>query len=301
MLRKLWFFLCSLSFAAGHAELYFTPEMCSSHLAGYSDEEVQLIGKDLEVVRSVCFSETQGTSAPFYLATAGAPGSRKTTILERFVATHPEFQRGVYLDPDARALRYMVHTYYSRSLTPLVISEADSFDEVIKDAYEKWRGGSNYIALMLLEEAFAAGRSVVHGATSTGGHTGDFYRRLKENDYRIVLLLCGCTDSLREEAVRYRNNVTRFYQSAPDEVVSKGLLFSERMATYFAGANEIHLFWSDGLFVPERLAAVWLNGELEVVDPNAMKLFKDKYESDRRVLQGSGKQIPSFDEIVSMS
>lgn len=67
-----------------HAELFFTPEMISSHLKTYTEEEVQLLKKDLGVVRSICLEGSQNADSRFYLATAGAPGARKTTILEYF-------------------------------------------------------------------------------------------------------------------------------------------------------------------------------------------------------------------------
>ena len=64
-----------------HAELFFTPQMISSHLKGYTDEEIQLLKKDLNVVRSVCLEGTQNTESRFYLATAGGPGAVKQRSL----------------------------------------------------------------------------------------------------------------------------------------------------------------------------------------------------------------------------
>lgn len=277
------------------AMLFFTPQMIATHLATYTDKEVQLIEKDLEVVRSVCLANTYNTDSRFYLATAGAPGARKTTILEKFVANHMEYHGGVYLDPDARALRFMAHTYYAQSLSPLTIALTNDYDQVIQNAYNKWRGGSNYIALTLLEEAVAAGRSIIYGTTLTGGHVPDFLAKLKEHDYQIVLLLCSCTDSLRQEAVSYRNRVVRFYQSSPEDAVAKGKFFSQRMGAYFAYADIMYLYWSDSLFSPERLAAEWRNGKLEVYDQDAMQLFVEKYEADRLLLAAEGCIIPSFE------
>lgn len=281
-----------------HAELFFTPEMISLHLREYSDEDLSLLEKDLKVVRSVCFEGTCKCKKRFYLATGGGPGARKTTILEKFVSTHPEYRRGVYLDPDTRTLKFMVHTYYARSLTPLVIATTGSYDQVIKNAYEKWRAGSNYIVLTLLEEAFAGGRGIIYGTTSTGAHVPDFFTKLKENDYQIVLLLCSCPDNMRYQAVDYRNNVVRFYQSSPEDAVAKGTLFSERMGTYFAHADQIYFYWSDNLLAPERLAAIWSHGKLEILDSDAMQCFIDKYEADRAKLNAIGKSLPAFDTFL---
>jgi hypothetical protein len=278
-----------------NAELFFTPDMIGSHLKGYSEAEVQLIEKDLKVVREVCLEGTQNSQRRFYLATAGGPGARKTTILEKFISTHPEFQEGVYLDPDPRTLKFMVHTYYARSLSPFAISNANSYDEAIKNAYNKWRGASNYIVLTLLEEAFAKGRSIIYGTTSTGGHIPNFLTKLKENGYRIILLLCSCPDQVRFDAIDYRNKVVRFYQSSPEDAVAKGISFPQRMPAFFAGADQLYFYWSDDLFAPERLAAIWQKGTLEILDSEAFESFKNKYENDRLTLEASGQSIPPFD------
>lgn len=298
-MKRLLFILACLSCFSLQAELFFTPQMISSHLKGYSEEEVQLLEKDLTVVRSVCLEGSRNAQSRFFLATAGAPGARKTTILEKFVAAHPEYQEGVYLDPDPRTLKFMVHTYIARSLSPLVIASKNSYDEVIKSAYEKWRAGSNYIVLSLLEEAFGEGRSVIYGTTSTGAHIPAFLAKLKQNDYQIVLLLCSCPDSVRYDAVNYRNNVVRFYQASLEDTVSKGLLFPQRMGTYFAQADEMYFYWSDSLFAPERLAGIWRQGKLEVLDSEAMQRFIEKYEADRTALEATGQSIPVFSNLLS--
>jgi len=290
--------LTCLSSIALQAEFFFTPQMISSHLKGYTDKEIELINKDLSVVRSICLNDTHNAKNRFYLATAGALGSRKTTILEKFVAAHPEYQEGVYLDPDPRTLRFMAHTYYAQSLTPLAISQANDYDQVIKNAYEKWRGASNYIVLSLFEEAIAAGRSVIYGTTSTGAHIPSFLTKLKENGYRVALLLCSCPDALRYEAIDYRNKVVRFYQSSPEDAVAKGKLFPQRMGAYFAHADLLYFYWSDDLTSPERLAGIWQSGKLKIHDAEAMQRFVEKYEADRLALAAEGETIPSFESYL---
>jgi hypothetical protein len=299
-MKRLFLIVACLSWLGLQAEVFFTPQMIASHLKGYSEEERQLLQKDLNGVRSVCLEGARNAGTRFYLATAGAPGARKTTILERFVSMHPEYQEGVYLDPDPRTLRFMVHTYYAQSLNPLVISETGNYDQVIKNAYEKWRPGSNWIVLSLLEEAFAAGHSIIYGTTSTGAHIPDFFAKLKENNYQIVLLLCSCPDEVRYEAVDYRNRVVRFYQSSPEDAVAKGTLFPQRMDSYFTYADQIYFYWSDHLSAPERLAGIWRNGKLAIYDGDAMQRFVDKYEADRTALQSTGSVLPAFDSFMSL-
>ena len=281
-----------------HAELFFTQDAIFTHLKGYSEEEVELVKKDLEVVRSVCFNKTENTKRRSYLATAGAPGARKTTILEKFIASHPEYEKAVYLDPDARALKFMVHTYYAQSLSPFKISLTNDYADVIKNAYETWRAASNYIALSLLEDAFTLGRNVVHGTTSTGAHIPNFFSKLKEKGYEIVLLLCSCPDELRFKAVQYRNEEIRFYQSSPEDAIAKGILFPQKMESYFSYADQLYFYWSFNLYENERLAGIWKNGELEILDEEAMQHFINKYEMDRSILAEKGILIRSFEEFL---
>lgn len=138
------------------------------------------------------------------------------------------------------------------------------------------------------------GRSIIYGTTSTGAHMPNFFAKLKENNYQIVLLLCSCPDDLRQKAVEYRNHVVRFYQSSPEDAVAKGKFFPQRMGAYFAHADLMYFYWSDDLFSPERLAAVWRDGKLEVHDSEAMQRFVDKYEADRASLAAEGQILPPF-------
>jgi len=287
--------LTCLTAITASAHLFFTDEMIQRHLQGYSEEEVSLVKKDLDVVRSVCFDKEGPSDRKFYLATAGSPGARKTTILEHFMQDHPEYSQGIYLDPDPRTLKYMVHTYYS-SLTPLIISQKENYAEVLQEAYNKWRGASNYIVLTLLEEAFHAGNSIIYGTTSTGAHIPSFFNTLKQNGYDVVLLLCSCPDQLRFNAIQYRNDVIRFYQSSPEDAVSKGKFFPQRIKDYFAYGDLIYFFWSDELSSKERLAAIWAKESgLDVQDEEAFAKFIEKYETDRIVLQNENIFLPTFD------
>lgn len=280
------------------AEVFFTDNMIRSHLENYNEEEISLIEKDLSVVRSVCFDKEKKEGIPFYLATAGGPGSRKTTILERFLSTHPEYQSGIYLDPDPRTLRFMAHTYYAQSLNSHVISSLNDYDQVIQNAYQKWRGGSNYIALSLLEEAFTNELCVIHGTTSTGRHIPEFLANVKEKGYEIVLILCSCPDDLRYEAVNYRNQVVRFYQSSPEDAVAKGLLFPQRMESYFTYADRIYFFWSNNLTTEEKLCGEWSKGKFTLYDQEAMDRFVNKYEADRATLMKERNSLKPFTSFI---
>lgn len=283
-------------------DFFFSPEVISKHLDSYSAQEKEDIAKDLEVVRSVCFGKgiSKNADRPFYLATAGAPGARKSTILERFLQNHPEYSMGLYLDPDQRGLKFMAHTYYAQSLNALRAGSSPDYLEVRKDAYEKWRGASNYITLTLLEEAFQKRADVVHGTTLTGAHVPEFLQKLRAGGYRITLVLCACEDSVRKEAVEYRNNEQRFYQSTPEDAVSKGKFFPEKLGVYFTYADTLYLYWSDDLFSEERLVAVFENGEMNIEQGCALDLFICKYDQDVEALHAEGKNLPSWEELIEM-
>lgn len=288
-----------LAVSSLQANFFIPQEMIDSNLKNYSEEEKVAISKDLRVVRSVCFpDDVQANAKHVYVASAGGPGSRKTTILEKFIDTHSEFSDCVYLDPDPRTLKYMVHTYISRSLSPLVISESASYDEVIKNAYNKWRFGSIYISAVLLEEAFQNRYDVAHGTTLTGEIVPRLLQAVKDGGYEITLLLCSASDDFRVASITRRNQDQRFYQSSPDDAVAKGLLFPQRMQTYFTLADNLYFYWSDSLQTPECLAATFEKGSLTILDQKAWNSISEKYEADRELLKAEGKQLPSWEELL---
>ena len=280
---------------------FFSPSIINPLKASYSPDELADVEKDLHIVRDICFSQPQTTSnRPFFLATAGGPGARKSTILERFVDKHPEFSNGIYLDPDQRALRFMAHTYYRRSLNALATASNGDYSIVRKQAYEKWRDASNYITLTLMEEALHSHRSIVYGTTATGGHVEAFFKKLHLSGYDLTLLLCSCDDTTRADSVSCRNNEQKFYQCTPEDAVSKGKAFATRMPIFFGQANTLYLFWSDSVKQPERLAAILRNGSLEVVDTQAFDLFVCKYNTDREALSKEGQTLPSWEDLVAL-
>jgi hypothetical protein len=58
--------------------------------------------------------------------------------------------------------------------------------------------------------------------------------------------------------------------------------------------------WSDDLATQERLAAVLQDGDLKILDAEALNLFIQKFENDRELLNADGKQISSWDELVNL-
>ena len=266
--------------AAERAILYNEGDL-EDMLASYSKEECVAIRKDQAVIENICFEGKTPRSSPIYVATAGAPGARKSTILEHLLREDSRFARVVYLDPDQRALKWMIHTFYSSSLTMDAASRCESYPKLQKAAYDKWRYASTYIANAILEKALCGHYDIAHGTTMTGPFIWRLLTLVKEQGYHIVLALCGCEDQVRYDAIKYRNEVQGFHQNDAEDAISKGRLFPKRMPLYFDYADELMLFWSDRFDTKERLAATFTSGELKVIDQEAYDRFVDKYERDR--------------------
>lgn len=82
----------------------------------------------------------------------------------------------------------------------------------------------------------------------------------------------------------------------------RGIIYgTTSTGAYFAYADLMYFYWSDDLLSPEKLVAVWRNGELEVHNAQAMQRFVEKYETDRSALAAEGQTIPAFDSYFSKS
>lgn len=292
------FLLCStISLSAAQNQL-IPPTAIETCLNTYTAEEKTLINKDLSVVRSVCFGSQAPQEHKKYLATAGGPGARKSTTLEYYMKTTDSTTPYVYLDPDQRALKFMAHTYQALSLSSFETSKASNYLETIKNGYNKWRGASNYIAQTLLNEAFLGGYSIAFGTTSTGPHVETLFKTIKASGYELTLLLCGASDATRVEAIRHRNTDQRFYQSSPEDIADKGILFAERMDLYFKYADTLEIFWSDHHLAPITHAATIKNGVLTVINQSALDAFIKQYESHRSMLNLQGKNINPWQTLL---
>gem|GEM_PF-568559 len=262
-----------------------------SFLKDYAENEKELIKDDLENVKKLCFrgiAVTQGQKA--YVATAGGPGSSKSTILEVYLHDKPNF---AYLDPDQRALKFMINTYL-QEFTNYKIRQTPDMKALLQKAYDKWRGGSNYIASTLINEAFEKGYNIAHGTTSTSEHVAKLYEQLKKNNYKITLLLCNSTDKNRVASLQYRFKNQCFCQVDPDDIVKKGKMFPERFPVYFQYADEIHLYWINDFLKGAVLAATLIKGHKMIIhDKSAMAKITKQYEKDRK-----GKPLESLQDLI---
>jgi len=293
-LFSFFIFCTSAAYVKEQSHFFFSPETIFSYIKDYSSDDQEEILKDLEAIKNICAPlQNKGPlQRPLYLATAGAPGTKKSTILESFMKRYVLESHMTYLDPDQRALKFMSRTYYAKSLSTLSISEREDYLQSIQCAYEKWRGASNYITFTLLEDALLKRQNIAHGTTSTAEHVPAFFSTLKKAGYEISLLLCSAKESLKEDAIEYRNREQRFYQLTPEDAASKGKIFPKQMQEYFTFADSLYLFWSDSLFDKERLAAKLINGKLKIYDRNSYDRFVSQFEKDK------DRDAPSWNDLL---
>jgi predicted ABC-type ATPase len=281
--------------------ILFSQEQLTTQLREYSEEQKEAIERDFDLVEEVCFwhKHPPTNRKPVYLASAGAPGARKTTILETILHQEPEFSSTVYLDPDQRALRWMVHTYYEQTLTAYNTKCSESYPMLQREAYNKWRGASNYITNSLLEKALRDNYDIAHGTTMTGEHVGRLLDKVKQQGYHIVLALCGAEDETRSRAILYRNEVQGFYQTDPKDVRDKGEFFPQRMPLYFEKVDELRIYWSDNFDEPEHLGAILKDGKVTILNKEGYIHFVNKYKRDRASLkEKNGISLPSWNELI---
>jgi hypothetical protein len=247
------------------------------HLKDYSEDERALIMDDLANIQILCFRGLRPSSGQLtYVATAGGPGASKSTIMESYLQNHPGF---VYADPDQRALKFMINTYLS-SLNNYATSKAESFTSLLKECYTKWRAASNYIALKILNQAYDQGYNIAHGTTSTAKEVAGLYGRLKQKNYRIVILLCGSTDDNRVKAIENRSKTQLLVQNSAEDTINKGKAFPERFPIYFQYADEMEIYWTDDFAKGSMKAATVKRGQgIDIHNQEAYNKFLIQYPS----------------------
>lgn len=268
----------------------FHKDFVESKLTTYNVAEKALILNDLTTITSLSFHSAKREDAPIYLATAGAPGSGKSTTLETYLQKDG-YKHFVYVDPDQMALRNMLYTYLS-NLRTLDFATAESNHAALKTAYEKWRDASNYIALNIMNSAFVADEnnkrySIAHGSTSTSPATRENYTELKKAGYKIILLLCYAENDTRLHLNSIRETQQGFVKITSEDMINKEVLFPKRFDLYFEFADEIHFFWNNSL-EHQRLPTpcahyqklVTGTPKFTVLEANEWRLFCTKYAKD---------------------
>jgi hypothetical protein len=293
ILAFMWIIFPWSAFAIPEATLV-PNEIVDGFLTSYSPEEKVAIGKDYKNIRELCLSQADKEQKKLiYVATAGGPGASKSTILETYLHDNSGF---VYVDPDQRALRFMINTYLQNT-NCYAISKNASYLQLLEDAYSKWQGASNYIANSILNEAYSKDLAIAHGITSTSKQMGSFYEKLKKRGYKIILLLCVSPEKNRLEAAVHREKEQCFIQSTREDLIQKGQMFFENFPIYFKYADEIKFFWI------EDFSQGWIevgsyskSAGFKKQDEDFEKI-KNAYETFRKE---HSERLPNFNNLISI-
>jgi hypothetical protein len=271
-------------------------QMVNDHLASYSETEKQDIARDQGAIEELCFKNATQDSNKNYLATAGGPGACKSTILENYIAEN-SLKHYVYGDPDQRALVFMINTYHqSRSLG--AISKTTNFQGLLKECYTKWRGGSNYIASSILNKAFDGNFSIAHGTTSTGKGVKNLYKTLKDNNYKITLLLCGSTIENQRASIEHRLKNQALIQSSTEDLESKYGNFFDMLPTYVEWADTLHLYWTQDFVQGSTKIATYARKDGLIKHHDDFAKFEAAYEKHRAAKNPS---LPPLSNLLTRS
>ena len=241
------------------------------HEEEYSPQELEELKKDIEKIYKEVMS-VNSSKEKIAVITAGAPGAGKTTLMEHDLRAH---ENASYIDPDAVCLKKMKNTY-------LVDIEHDRSHKARRDAYNKWRPGSNAACHLILANLIMDGLHFYFGTTSTAPQTANFFNLLKNEGYSIRLLHVTAPDDVRVNSVLKRDEV--FIQTTEEDVREKGKLLPQRISdTYLRYADTIEFYWRGGVEESAMLAAVWSKENetctLKIVDPTAYENIK-KHHND---------------------
>ncbi len=279
-----------------HADPLIPQDVNESFMKDYSEEEQKAISEDMDRIHSLIFPNTVLASAEkHYIATAGGPGSGKSTVLENFLSSNPECQSYAYIDPDQRTLRFMIGTYL-QSLNLYAISQSSSYQILLEENYKKWRGGSNYIANSFLNEAISQGFSIAHGTTSTSKHISELYDKLSKLGYDITLLLCFSPFESCKESINHRAHTQAFVQSSSDDMRMKYTQFFKTIPIYVKHAQVLHLYWIESFEKGAVHTATFSpKTGLIVINPKGMDSIKKLYQEQQK----HDASLTSFEQLFA--
>lgn len=282
--------------AVAHGSLV-PQNVVDSNIKAYDALELALIKEDLLNIDRLVFRERTPSKQPYYIGTAGGPGACKSTILETILHEDSTVTNVAYIDPDPQSLRFMINTYLAKGLSFYQISKKSSFRQAQIDAYNHWRGGSNYIAQTLLNKAVDGKFNIAHGTTATAPIMGRFYETLKKHGYKIHLVLCYAEDEARGRSIAHRVETQANYQATPEDAINKGKMFPERFEVYFKYADTLRLYWTCDFSQGSREVARIEGGKLTIKDAAGYERFVNEY---KRACAERDDKLPTWDALLKL-
>ncbi len=248
-------------------ETFFMPRAVNRKLLDrYNEQELALIYADLQERQDALFAGAAKTNE--YLATAGAPCSGKSTLLEQIIAASPI--KYVYVDPDRATLLQMSNTYKK---------DIENKTRTIEEAYTYWRDASNFIANLFLAKALKEGYAIAHGTTMTSPIIGKLFNSLKTDYGRTIHLLHVTCDEAIRKASEEQRRAGGVVQCTWEDFTTKMTMFCDRLPDYrLADKIDFH-FRSD--MHGYTLAATWQSDKFTVANSTALQHIRalhDQYK-----------------------
>lgn len=214
-----------------------------------------------------------------------------------------KFGNAARIDPDVWCLAFMDNAFHDfmMDLERWNVNTKEGFKNLQKKAYNILRPASNYMTLEMMNEAFLKRYDIVHGTTSTGGTVENICQKMHLVGREIHFLLCAAPDDQREVARKHREDVEKFYQVTPEDVVNKGKLFPQRMGLYFTHGDVLEIFWQEKACTDSVHAAHFENGEIKILNQDAYAAFIDNYARQAADLKReSDIDLPAFDTYIEI-
>ena len=222
----------------------------------YTPEERERLEADIQEIWANIL-ERNPPKEKVALITAGAPGAGKTIQLRKLLGNT------AYICPDDVCLKQQVRTYVPEGQRDL------------RNAYTKWRPGSNAAAHLILANLIREGYAFSFGTTSTGSNAPKLFQLLHDQGYRIKLIHVIAPDTVRWASILKRDE--SFVQTTESDTRMKGRIAPQRIKdTFLHYADEIDFYYRNGRDSDAILVATWIkDGKLlEIKDRRHYNLMK---------------------------
>lgn len=211
----------------------------------YTDQEKEQINADINAL----YAKVMAVNPPHVkeaVITAGAPGSGKTTLINKLKGNY------AYICPDDVALPAL--TGY----------QADKSD--LTQAYTKWRAASNAANHLILGNLIKNGTAFCFGTTCASDKTHLFFKHLKDQRYRIKVIHVIAPDDVRVASIKERDKLV--VQTKDEDIRQKGKDVPKRINdTFLAHADEIAFYYRGCVDEQAVHTATWTKDrKLTIID-----------------------------------
>jgi len=208
---------------------FFPAAGIKSFLKGYSEADLELIYADFFELKESVFKNAE--KSPQFLVTAGAPCAGKSTLLERILEKSKV--KYAYTDPDRVCLFHMTRTY---------VDDLQNQRRNASEAYEHWRGASNFISNTLMAFGLSQGYAMALGSTMTSPKSYLAFQGARGYGYSIHIIHVSCPDSIRADSENKRRG-GNVVQCTDEDFAAKGNMFYQRLGDYLTHADIMDLYY----------------------------------------------------------